>query len=404
MDAKKIILSRLDSALRKRGVTLKRAALLETAAAAFGHHNSNEFTAALGRGDYDATAAAIASADPTPAAPIPHASEDPVHPDGNTRYLAFDPELGLLAATDDLDAAKAACRDGDRLNLSSYVVDRTERTILQTMNCWRMEPLVLMDDPTTLAALLHLERQRAEEIQNRLETTLRIDVPDWRSWEKDLKKASHKRQDPVSDEILHQIRHAVADVHCKSSASERSEVDGRQMRYVEKHLGGLLARLDRAEEALRDAGLAPKEIARKPKDDAAERLAAIEAVVPRRAGSLIPDLYEVDATRDGTRCREIFRVSAAEDPENRAREIAAREFRMDLEEHRDEDGTLDGFDGECDSFEVSPVSYPEAAAIIGDALADLSIGGDFRYGMPHSHPARIKLLAARSLIVPQPTV
>src|SRR3546814_7918544 len=46
-----IYLDRLDSALKKAGVSIKRSQLLETTAAAFGFHNSNEFTAAAARGD-----------------------------------------------------------------------------------------------------------------------------------------------------------------------------------------------------------------------------------------------------------------------------------------------------------------------------------------------------------------
>src|SRR3546814_17785655 len=46
-----IYLDRLDSALKKAGVSIKRSQLLETTAAAVGFHNSNEFTAAAARGD-----------------------------------------------------------------------------------------------------------------------------------------------------------------------------------------------------------------------------------------------------------------------------------------------------------------------------------------------------------------
>jgi hypothetical protein len=52
-----IYLDRLDSALKKAGVSIKRSQLLETAAAAFGYHNSNEFTAAVSRGDFNPPAA-----------------------------------------------------------------------------------------------------------------------------------------------------------------------------------------------------------------------------------------------------------------------------------------------------------------------------------------------------------
>lgn len=46
-------LNRLDAALRKQGVALKRHQLVEAMAAAFGYHNSNEMTAAAKRGGLD---------------------------------------------------------------------------------------------------------------------------------------------------------------------------------------------------------------------------------------------------------------------------------------------------------------------------------------------------------------
>ncbi len=45
-----VILDRLDWALKAQGVNLKRSQLLEVASAAFGHHNSNETTAAAKAG------------------------------------------------------------------------------------------------------------------------------------------------------------------------------------------------------------------------------------------------------------------------------------------------------------------------------------------------------------------
>lgn len=448
-----IILDRLGASLESHGVRLKRAQLLETAAMAFGYHNQNEFTAAARSGELDAprpvVIGRVALEETTLIAlrdisggvyaieesfiekvvederrehfgPSPYGglvdlrdvADDPATMfDATTRpaftqgrYRAFDADLGLIAETNDLEAARAACRDGERDNLSSYIVDREAKTISYARMCWRVEDLPAEDDPTTMAILLHLELRRADDLQQRYETTLRLDVPDWRAWEKDLKVASRKGQEPISDEILHRFRHAVADVTSKSSASEKSQVTYRQSRYLEKHLGGLIARLDRAEEALREAGLAPAEIARKSKDDAAERLAAIEAVRPRNAGRHIPNLYKVNATRDGETCSAYYTVDQYEHWEDKGREIVAKEFGMDLEEWRDEDGELWMFDSECDTFEVSEVAYPDAAAIISDALVELSTGGDFRFGIPHDHPARIKLIAARDMLVPKPTV
>src|SRR3546814_6277354 len=54
-----IYLDRLDSALKKAGVYIKRCPLLETTAAAFGFHNSNEFTAAAARGDLAPTTSEV---------------------------------------------------------------------------------------------------------------------------------------------------------------------------------------------------------------------------------------------------------------------------------------------------------------------------------------------------------
>ena len=48
-----IHLDRLDAALKAKGVTLKRHSLLEVAAAAFGHHNQNQLTAAAREGGLD---------------------------------------------------------------------------------------------------------------------------------------------------------------------------------------------------------------------------------------------------------------------------------------------------------------------------------------------------------------
>ncbi|PZR93462.1 MAG: hypothetical protein DI537_10070 [Stutzerimonas stutzeri] len=56
-----IHLNRLDKALRAQGVVFKRHQLLETCAAAFGFHNSNEATAAAKRGDLNPSSAQATS-------------------------------------------------------------------------------------------------------------------------------------------------------------------------------------------------------------------------------------------------------------------------------------------------------------------------------------------------------
>ena len=57
--ASKIILDRLDASLKLQGVTLKRSQLLETAATAFGYHNSGEYSAAAKRGDLTPRSSAV---------------------------------------------------------------------------------------------------------------------------------------------------------------------------------------------------------------------------------------------------------------------------------------------------------------------------------------------------------
>lgn len=474
-----IILDRLDASLMQHGVRLKRSQLLETAAMAFGYHNSNEFSSAARAGDLNMPQpdvlgrVSIAGVDlvalrdhsggvyaidesfiekvvdeerrerfgPSPYGGLVDLSEvgghplsvwESVSPAADTtvhrgpRFVLLDAAYGEIGQVDD----EAQSRDeamGERApagvqdKTDVMIVDMQMRQAIHYDWGWRNVPVEVDGDGAMLvmAAALAVARIRLERSQQDHDSTLRLDVPDWRAWEKDLKKTSRKRQEPISDEILHQFRHAIADVTSKSSSSQKSEVVHRQSRYVEKHLGGLIARLDRAEEALRATGIAPAEIARKSKDDAAEALAAIDAVTARRKDLTMHNLYEVDATRDGEKCREVFTVLDGQDPDHLGRRIAARAFRMNLEDYRfpeagsqDEEVNEDGrvipdyssFDGECDTFDVSQVTMPEAAAIISDALSELSVGGDFRFGIPHDHPARIKLIAARRMIEPRPTV
>lgn len=74
-----------------------------------------------------------------------------------------------------------------------------------------------------------------------------IRCPDWTQWEADLRKAATKDAEPISDEELDRFRHALADVHCKSSSRERDEVEYRLQRFGAKMWRKILARLDRAE-------------------------------------------------------------------------------------------------------------------------------------------------------------
>lgn len=456
-----IILDRLDASLNQHGVRLKRSQLLETAAMAFGYHNSGEFSSAAKAGDLtpprpevlgtltadgvtlvamrDQSGGVYAIEEsfleqvvdeerretfgPSPYGGLVDLSAVTsqtlpewarrtlaVHDDDAApRYVAVGGEnRDTLIETDDLEAARKACHDEEgKLDLDTYVIDRMDWTISRSRCCWRIEEMPSVQPSLSAradtAAELHMARVEREDVEHKMEQILACDVPDWRRWEKSLKKASHKKQDPISDEILHQFRHAVADVTSKSSSSEKFEVTYRQQRYVEKHLGGLLARLDRAEEALREAGIAPAEISRKSKDDASERLAAIEAVDSRRGGQPVLNLFQVNATRDGETCDEIFEIRNDDDPEEVGRKIAAKAFRMDIYDFRNENGGHEDFDGECDTFSVAPVLYPEVAGIIDDVLILLASSG-LGSGMTHDHPARVKLLAAASKVRPKATI
>lgn len=457
-----IYLDRLDHSLKGHGVTLKRAQLLETASYAFGFHNSAEFSAAAKAGGLSAPKAEPVSRvevgdealiilrDPVAGSlyavdenflaqvagderrerfgnsPYGHlldvgdVAEHPVTAWSGTqdrsgtsgsggRFVVLDENLTIQSRYDEEEDAKAACvmiAHDTHHTCEDAIIDVVVGRALHYDWGWRETAVEGRDEIEMLTAgRLAVTGARLERLKSRHEQTLRLDVPDWRVWERDLRKASRKGLEPISEEALHRFRHAVADVHCKSSASEKAQVEHRQLRYVEKHLGGLIARLDRAEDALREAGLAPSEITRRSKDDAAETLAAIEAVRPRKAGSHIPGLYEVEATRDGEKCHEFYTVDQFDHWEDKGRAIVCAAFRMgDLEDFREDDGGFDGFDAECDTFEVRAVEYPQAASVISDALLELSIGGDFRHGLPHSHPARIKLIAAREMLMPKPTV
>jgi len=61
---------------------------------------------------------------------------------------------------------------------------------------------------------------------------------------------------------------------------------------------------------------------------------------------------------------------------------------MTLDDFADEDDDVSSFDSECDSFYVEQVTVSKADAIMGDVLSEIAHLG-------HTHPARIKLIAAR---------
>lgn len=319
------------------------------------------------------------------------------------RYAAFDGEDVPILRSDDLAEARAACRTGGtegRDDLDAYVVDVAAMTISRARTGWTVQALPPVagcgDAAAWTAAELHLSRLRREELELRVHN-LTVMGPDWTAWEKDLKKASRRHQEPIDDEQLHRFRHAVADNHCKSSDSERSTVRHREAAFVSQHLGGLLARLDRAEAGLAEAGLSPADVKRIPAGEASALLAAVETAAAGMAGEEMPGLYEVDAVRDGERYRRIYRVGPHELHEDAGRRLAAEAFRMDLEEFADQDGEYWDFDSECDAFEIRAVERPAALAAIGEALGLLASGG-----LSYTDPARVKLLAAADLLRPKP--
>lgn len=455
MDTTKIIIDRLGAALEKHGFKPKRAQLLEAAAMAFGYYNSNEFNAASKRGDLVPPAAIplgrvshngdmlIVLRDPTSGAPYAIDEsflEGPVederrerfgptpygslidlsdlgdHPvttwasgamkrdDGartGDRYTAHDGSNGEIASGDDFDIVKGAYRKHDeRGDLAVYVIDHQARMLMRARTGRRGEPLADVGDTGSvanrMAAQLIIMQHRIDDLENSRQSLINL-APDWRSWEADLKKASHKRQTAIDDETLYRFRHAVADNHCKSSSSERSEVEYREQKYMSRYLGGLLARLDAAEETLADAGLTAKPGRGLDVSQAQAMLAAIDAVKSRDAGTPIPGLFEVEATRDGDKCHEFFRVDDDRDPDDRGREIAAEAFRLDIADFEDEDGMTDDFDSECDSFEVSQVRAGEVEGILTDIIVGLA-------NIRHDHPLRIKAIAAREKLTPKATV
>lgn len=456
MRTNSIILDRLDAALKKQGVTLKRGQLLEAAATAFGYHNSHEYTASAKKGELDAPRpeyiGIVAVGDeelailrcPSGApygidasfldqvvgeerreafGPSPYGGlldlrqvaeeAESEHLDGGAffargdrrislRYAAYDNEMSLLGETNDLEEAKALCwsHEEDEGNRHiTAVVDRQDWMLLRGSYFWRPHEMpkagVTTEDQARTAALLLLSQDQNEDLAREINNMKVTCMPDWRSWEKDLKKAARRGQEPINDEMLHRFRHAVADNHSKSSAGERSQSRYRVQIMIERHLGGLLHRLDRAEEALRSAGIAPAEIERKGKDEAEEILAAIAGVETRKESNPF-NLHRIKAMRDGDVCEEIFRVKDGQDSEERGREIAAHQFRLRMEDFRDEDGTHSAIDSECDYFSVEKLTVPKEVGILEDALSEI-------IDLGISHPARLKILAVLQKIRPKET-
>lgn len=100
---------------------------------------------------------------------------------------------------------------------------------------------------------LRLREIEIAQLRDDIDSTERRSNFDWVGWNKTIKamkKASHHRKDPISDEDLLLLRMAVSDNHCKSSSSERASARYRVQELAEKRMAPLLARLDQAEELL----------------------------------------------------------------------------------------------------------------------------------------------------------
>lgn len=155
--------------------------------------------------------------------------------------------------------------------------------------------------------------------------------PDWQKFERSLKKASHHSQGPLSDGDLEMLRHAVADNMSKSCAAERNEARRRQALCAERMLPALLARLDKAE---------------------ADSLASLSDALRS-----LTQLHQVQATRDGDICDEVY-VASEDEARERGIRIAAKAFSISaaLEDSfagDDIESRLDFVEGEFDTFEFS---------------------------------------------------
>jgi len=206
---------------------------------------------------------------------------------------------------------------------------------------------------------LHAGLRIADDWKRSYEQEVRFG-PDWRSWTRDLKKASTRGARPLSDMDLHKIRHAVADNHSKSSESERSQTRWRVGTMMERHARALLLRLDIAEAQL------------------AGELPPIRGSAHLRAGSLWrTDVGVKEGGPDGTSTiRSIFyAVGADEDGEqigrSRAEEVVGGQA-MHLYRTRPaprEEAALRLLDAARQALAVLPDPSPARRALIGAIAA-----------------------------------
>jgi len=203
-----------------------------------------------------------------------------------------------------------------------------------------------------LKAQLELREIEVAELRQNLERMERMSFFDWPSWNKTikgLKKHSHHKKEPISDDDLLLFRLAVTDNTCKSSASERSSAEYMVMDLARKRGAAILARLDRAEEL---AGLGEK----------------MEGPLLDKMATL----YEVTATRDGDTFQEYFFVQDDEDPDTVGTLLAAKSFSIeDLHTLIPDGGDLDAegraeeLRGDMDTFrtEEASISLPISKVI-----------------------------------------
>lgn len=431
-----ILLDRLSASLEKQGVTLKRNQLLETAAMAFGYHNQNEFTAAakegrlnvqqvqvVGKAQTDETDLILLKQQdglvygieesfveqvienerreifgPSPYGGLNNLSDiaESEIPRKSGRYCIFDEEGALIERTDDEEYAR---KQVSRMGVLESYIDCDTWTLHRYRYGYRHENLTRMPDKSDDSIFIAKKIcDQAFHIQNlEIENQSLVNLaPDWRKWEKDLKKASHKRKDPISDEDLYRLRLAVADNHCKSSSSERAEVEYREQRYISKHLGALLCRLDQAEEALRLADIAPVSIERKRPDDAQEMISVIEKI-EAQAKEGETGLYEIRVVRDGEMMNEIF-VADEEEAKTKGHKLVAEYFRMEIDLY-EKDGNYEEIEYECDTYSLTPVKLPKTISILNNARKLLNQRYD-----PQTKSVDMIIMAAINSMIPKPTI
>lgn len=414
--------------MQMHGINIKRSKALEIASAAFGYHNSNEFTAAAKRGDLNANQTEIVdrvdlagtslavireesggiyaieesfleqvvhetsaeSFGPSPYGGLNNIRD--AREEDHKRYKVYDQDFNLQKSCETLEEAK----ETPGIEMTSIILDSKDHAVHEWKNCYRKIDL----DRTKsllLAATLYIKNEKIADLENNIQSLINLS-PDWRRWEKDLKKASSRSKGPISDENLYRFRHAVADNHCKSSQRERFSAEYRVTKFMERHLGGLIARLDAAEEALAKNNITVDYANLTTKDAKTVEESVVENMI-KEAKPKETSLWSVLAHRDGDICEEIFKQIPSEDPEDTGRKIAAKQFRMDIKDFED-NGSYEDFDSECDFFEVTKVHNPKEFSMIQDVVIEMSRNSY----IPFENSSKLKLVAAMRSLEIKPTI